>query len=355
MKNNFSFNNYLINIEFNINNIYLTISDNTNKENIFNNIIYFINITEQYLLEEIKFIKDFNEFYNILINLFSLNTDENIRFKIINNINDLLLSINIYLIELKLNFNFNLKLEKKIIEIPQIINNNFINVFNNINELNKQIIVLQSKLNKLENEPYYIIPKNYNYNYNSTYNYSPYNPIKLTYKNKHFYISQHKEYNKILKNKFINIYYNNTPLLNNEFNILNINKNNEYKYNCKILANILIKYDIKHLILNNIRLLYSFNNIHIKKYEINIDKNFIKSLCDYNNSINFKFYVLNNSTIDYLILNQNMTYLINNLIDKNNTMKILKGIILNNYVLIDKDKNELLKYCELNNLNLIIN
>ena len=109
----------------------------------------------------------------------------------------------------------------------------------------------------------------------------------------------------------------------------------------------------------------NFNNIHIKKYEININ---VKKIIDIiqkrsgwpsSEMINQEKhitdiynYLILNVNIDYLILNQDM----NNFksLNANINFKINKGIILNNCPISSKDI-DLVEYCKINKLDLIIN
>ena len=327
--------------------------------------IYYNTIDEKFLSNEIKVIKKLEELYNII--LLSFNKEKNIELEIVENLMDgkLILNYNIIIIMeniISFNIKFSITLNK-IVKHHEIFKKEFNDIDNTesidkITELDYKLNILTPKYEKIKNEPYYyMMPQNMHEKLKFFYR----APIKIYKKNKHFYISQNIKYIRHIKDKFTNIIFNNPYY--DKYNA------NFHGYEVLILniKNVYIKYNIKHLILNDIVLdkRNNFNNIHINKYEININvkKHIYIIQKKHGRAPNIKIYHLNNITniYNYLILNVNIDYLILNQ-DMNNfkslnaniNFKINKGIILNNCPISSKDI-DLVEYCKINKLDLIIN
>jgi len=376
----FKYKQYLITIDFdkeNINDgIYLEIQDKIAGK-------YFSFVfTEKYLFENIKVIKKLEDLYNIIILGFNKEKNKHIKLDFINISDTLVINYNIYYETINFTIEFSLSLNL-INKLETIIEDN--DVKKELLDLKEKYNLLERKYKKIINEHYILddIVSNTRY-----YAFSPL-ILKLNRKNKHFYLSVKNWNEPKLNAKYVKIIDDSAEykveqkkLSINSFDVKFINdRSNLYAFN-----NVNIKYDIKYLILNNTMLTYNrnFKFIHIKKYEINIDLNFFNTTFDkieldyltfeklLQNITDYSHFILNNCTIDYLILNQDMhnfTNILKKDINANieymhcggygayyifNTMKILKGIILNNCIKLSKDK-DLADYCKDNKLDLIIN
>jgi len=360
----FKYHEYQVNIDYDPENINNGIFIELKKQIKLNTIIYSTTITEKYLLEEIKVIKKLDELYNIIIISFNKEKNKSTNGRLINleiienNEIDLILKYNIYLSVIDFNIIFDIKLNYFFISAPEIFKKNDIaitDIIEKITDLSYKYDKIKLKYNKLKTEFRRNYPKN-KYLYYSTTFWSDFNNPKFINN-----IINHTYFYVLTRGNRITL-YTSYPF-EGLFNIININNT----------------YNLKHLIFNNINISNPLNDckgIHIKKYEITIDIDYF-SHCygiyethnqntfdiknktpipdavkqPFLNSItNFKDFVLNNCTINYLILNQDMY----NYMDNIKKLNIIKGIILNKCKIMSFDL-ELINYCKVNKLDLIIN
>jgi len=340
---------------------------NFNKENIndgiyleikLNKQIYSNTLTTKYLEENIKCIKNIEDLYNIILNAFKKD-----KYIILTITKDDSLNLNYKIIykpiDITIEFTINL------IEIIQINNET-----TKINKLEHKYIKLLNKYNKL-------IESNntYNLKLSSEIGYN----IKINTTDKYFYLTW----------DFSIEYYEDPdvaclttiwPKIDTKY--ICLTKYIDYgkprteffiadkEIKLHTFKKFKIKHDIKHLIIHNVNLDYhtNFSEIHINKYEILINiGRYDQSVLD--EILDFKKFILNNCTIDYLILNHDMnidiedlhfndSFNIYNQIDFGKfkvlrNMKILKGIILKNCDKLNSNK-DLKDYCKEYLLDLII-
>ena len=399
----FKYKKFQVLIDFNKdemnNGIYLELKEQV-KSDVY---VYSITITEKYMLENIKILTNLADLYEILLLSFNKEKNKLIKLEITDtDIEEgLLLKYNysLALQHISFNIDFNLILNKAIIKhkIKTICDDtDYKLLIDKITELDYNYSKLYQKYKNMKTYNYLYYFKLYN-SINGTI------PHRLSNKNKHFYITcteWENDYIRPLKDKFYKL-INNTeyylvyfddsqflqakrenPSFTDELRVQNILGGGNRDRGIHIIKSFDIKdilYNIKHLIINNIRPYNNLNllGLHIKKYEINIDINYFSKFYVYktisgtsilekypsptifNDSFikyitDFSLYILYNCTIDWLIINQDMVNLTEVLTNKEkykNIMKIQKGIILNNCK--TTYNRELADYCHINKLELI--